>query len=109
MRWHHAGQRPLTDLAAWDCSSAPGTQRVLLTFSDKTATAPAQILGSSSPVSGSWLWAWANESILPEMSRDARSVRDWAEAHRHPSLAQPKIAADEQAAATPRILMCHAV
>ncbi|MFC5024124.1 DUF6882 domain-containing protein [Streptomyces coeruleoprunus] len=26
------------------------------TFPDRTATAPAQILGSFSPASGSWLW-----------------------------------------------------
>ncbi|MER5309485.1 DUF6882 domain-containing protein [Streptomyces sp. NPDC002773] len=45
------------------------------TFPDRTAAAPAQILASSSPGAGSWLWAWANESILPDMSRDARGVR----------------------------------
>lgn len=91
---------------SWGLGSADGwgldqrTGLITWTFSDKTATAPAQILGSFSPASGSWLWAWANESILPEMSRDARSVRDWAEAHGHHSLAQPKIDADEHAAAT---------
>ncbi|WP_327732990.1 hypothetical protein OG749_03080 [Streptomyces nojiriensis] len=68
------------------------------TFPDKTATAPAQILASFSPSAGSWLWAWANDSILPEMSRDARTIRDWAEAQGHHALAQPKIEADEQAA-----------
>ncbi|MFE7707810.1 DUF6882 domain-containing protein [Streptomyces sp. NPDC057486] len=76
------------------------TGLITWTFPDKTATAPAQILGSYSPTSGSWLWAWANESILPDMSRDARRVRDWAEAHGHLTLAQPKIEADEQTAAT---------
>ncbi|WP_406006757.1 hypothetical protein OG440_11590 [Streptomyces sp. NBC_00637] len=34
------------------------------------------------------------------MSRDARTFRDWAEANGHPALAQPKIEADESAAAT---------
>ncbi|MET8437025.1 DUF6882 domain-containing protein [Streptomyces sp900116325] len=76
------------------------TGLITWTFSDITATAPAQILGSFSPASGSWLWAWANDSILPKMSRDARRVREWAEAHGHLALAQPKIDADEQAAAT---------
>ncbi|MGW3661325.1 DUF6882 domain-containing protein [Streptomyces sp. NPDC005151] len=69
------------------------------TFPDRTATAPAQLLGSYSSSSESWLWAWANESILPEMSRDARAVRDWAEANGHPALAEPKVKADEQKAA----------
>ncbi|MER5280326.1 DUF6882 domain-containing protein [Streptomyces sp. NPDC002809] len=76
------------------------TGLITWTFPDRTATAPAQILASFSPSSGSWLWAWANESILPEMSRDARSVRDWAEAHGHPALARPETEADAQAAAT---------
>ncbi|MFJ8006625.1 DUF6882 domain-containing protein [Streptomyces fagopyri] len=44
-----------------------------------------------------WLWAWANESILPGMSRDARTVRDWALAHGHPALAEPKAEAEAEA------------
>lgn len=76
------------------------TGAITWTFPDKTATAPAQILASFNPSAGSWLWAWANESILPEMSRDSRIVRDWAETHGHPALAEPKVAADEQSAAT---------
>ncbi|MGW7044158.1 DUF6882 domain-containing protein [Streptomyces avermitilis] len=82
----------------WDLDQTTGI--ITWTFPDKTATAPAQILGSFSPVSGSWLWAWANKSILPDMSRDARIFRDWAEAHGHHALAQPKIEADEKAAST---------
>jgi hypothetical protein len=69
-------------------------------FPDKTATAPAQIIGTWLPASSSWLWAWANNSILPEMARDSRTVRDWAEEHGHPSLTQPKIEANREMAAT---------
>ncbi|THA80309.1 DUF6882 domain-containing protein [Streptomyces sp. A0592] len=76
------------------------TGLITCTFPDKTATAPAQILAGFTPSSGSWLWAWANESILPEMSRDARSVRDWAEAHGRHALTQAKADADEQVAAS---------
>ncbi|MCX4785585.1 MULTISPECIES: DUF6882 domain-containing protein [unclassified Streptomyces] len=82
----------------WDLDQTTGI--ITWTFPDKTATAPAQILGSFSPGSGSWLWAWANKSILPDMSRDARRFRDWAEANGHPALAQPEINADEQGAST---------
>jgi hypothetical protein len=82
----------------WDLDQTTGI--ITWTFPDKTATAPAQILGSFSPGSGSWLWAWANQSILPDVSRDSRSFREWAEANGHPALAQPEISADEQAAAT---------
>ncbi|WP_330262298.1 DUF6882 domain-containing protein [Streptomyces griseorubiginosus] len=82
----------------WDLDQTTGV--ISWTFPDKTATAPAQILGSFSPGSGSWLWAWANKSILPDMSRDARSFRDWAEANGHAALAQPKVSADAQSAST---------
>jgi hypothetical protein len=70
------------------------------TFSDKTATAPAQIIGSYNPSTASWLWAWANESILTGMSRDSRKIRDWAEAHGQLALIESKIHADEEKAAT---------
>jgi hypothetical protein len=66
------------------------TGLITWTLPEKSATAPAQRLANFSLSSGSWLWAWANENILAEMSRDARSVRDWAETHGHHVLAQPK-------------------
>lgn len=82
----------------WNLDQTTGI--ITWTFPDKTASAPAQILGSFSSASGSWLWAWANESILPAMSRDAGVFRDWAEGQGHSHLAQPKIDIDEKAAST---------
>lgn len=69
-------------------------------FPDRSATAPAQIIGTWLPASRSWLWAWANNSIRPELTRDSRAVRDWAEQHGHASLTVPKIEADKEKAAT---------
>ncbi|MFI9162076.1 DUF6882 domain-containing protein [Kitasatospora aureofaciens] len=46
------------------------------------------------------MWAWANQSLLPDMSRDSRSFCEWAEANGHPGLARPEIDADEQTAST---------
>ncbi|WP_194280471.1 DUF6882 domain-containing protein [Streptomyces fagopyri] len=69
------------------------------TFPDRTAGAPARILGSHSPSSESWLRAWADVSVPPGTSRDARTVRDGALANGHPALAEPKAEADEQKAA----------
>jgi hypothetical protein len=63
----------------------------------KIATAPAPILANFSPSAGSWLWACANEGILPEMSRDSVAVRDRAEAHGRP---EPKVQADVETAST---------
>jgi len=69
-------------------------------FPDRTATAPAQIIGTWLPAANSWLWAWANNSVLPEMARDSRVVRDWAEEHGHTTLTLPKVEADREKAAT---------
>jgi hypothetical protein len=82
----------------WDLDQRTGL--ITWSFPDRTATARAQILGSHNPSAGSWLWAWANTSILPDMGRDSLVVREWAEKHGQHALAQPKIAADEEAAAT---------
>jgi hypothetical protein len=81
----------------WDLDQKTGM--ITWVFPDKTATAPAQVLGSFSPGSNSWLWAWANQSIVPDMSRDARIFREWAEANGHSALARPNIDTDEKAAA----------
>ena len=83
---------------AWSVDQAAGIIR--WTFTDKTAEAPVQILGSLNASSGSWLWAWANESVLPDLRMDSLRVRAWAEANGHTNLAQPKIVADAEAAAT---------
>lgn len=63
-----------------------------------TATAPAQVLGTFAPRAGTWLWAWANRSLLSGVSRDSRSFCDWAQANGHPGLARPRIDADERTA-----------
>jgi hypothetical protein len=69
-------------------------------FPDRTASAPAQIIGTWLPASSSWLWAWANNSIQPDLARDSRAVRDWAEENGHPSLTVPRVEANREAAAT---------
>jgi hypothetical protein len=80
----------------WDLDQRTGL--ITWTFRDKTATAPAQILGSFNAATESWLWAWANDSILPDMSRDARTVRDWGQAHGHRALIEPKVHGDASTA-----------
>lgn len=76
----------------WDLDQTSGL--ITWTFPDKTATAPAQILGSYNADAGSWLWAWANSSILPELGRDAATVRDWALDHGVEALTIPKVDCD---------------
>jgi hypothetical protein len=80
----------------WDLDQTTGL--IQWTFPDRIATAPAQILASYNRPQGSWMWAWANESILPPLRRDSQRVRDWALDNGHPELAEPKLPADERRA-----------
>lgn len=82
----------------WDLDQSTG--EIKWTFPDKVATAPAQIIGSYNRSTSSWVWAWANDSILPAMSRDSEKVRDWAAANGHAGLALPRVEADEETAGT---------
>ena len=70
------------------------------TFPDKTATAPAQILGTHNSGAASWMWAWANDSILPAMRADSEAVRSWANDTGNTNLTAPKLDADDELAAT---------
>ncbi|MEU7335239.1 DUF6882 domain-containing protein [Streptomyces sp. NPDC007074] len=82
----------------WDLNQRTG--EIKWTFPDKVATAPAQILGSYNRSTSSWMWAWANDSILPSMSRDSEKVRAWAAAHGHSGLSLPRVEVDEETAGT---------
>ncbi|MFE4546858.1 DUF6882 domain-containing protein [Streptomyces sp. NPDC056785] len=82
----------------WDLNQRTG--EIKWTFPDRVATAPAQILGSYNRSTSSWMWAWANDSILPSMSRDAEKVRAWAAAHGHSGLGLPRVEVDEETAGT---------
>ena len=62
--------------ARWDLDQRTGL--ISWTFPDKVATAPAQITASRGPRADSWRRAWANSTILRELSRDSRAIRDWA-------------------------------
>ena len=69
--------------------------RLVLTFSDKIVTTPAQIIGSFDGDSKTWLWAWANSSIEPALARDAEKVRAYGERHGVKRLVDRKWPADE--------------
>lgn len=92
----HAKAWGLGSAGRWDLDQQTGM--ITWRFPDKTATAPAQILGSFNAEAESWLWAWANDSILPGMSRDARAVREWGEAYGHRALTEPKVHGDASTA-----------
>jgi hypothetical protein len=83
---------------SWNLDQTTGSIRWI--FPDKTVEAPAQILGSHNSAAGSWLWAWANETILANLRHDAERVRAWAETNGHTSLLQPKVEANDEVAAS---------
>jgi Family of unknown function (DUF6882) len=62
--------------------------------------ATAQIIATHNPSTTSWVWAWANDSVLPAMSRASRTVRNWGKAHGHAALTEPRIPANAEQAAT---------
>lgn len=76
----------------WDLDQTTGV--ISWTFPHQRATAKAQILGSYSPNGGTWMWAWANESILPDLRHDAETLRAWGEAHGHPAFTEPVFTGD---------------
>jgi hypothetical protein len=52
-------------------------------------------VGSISKVSGTWLWAWANASVLPNMKEQIEDVRRFGELHGLRELTTPKWNATE--------------
>ena len=74
-----------------------------LTFSKDGVTkviADAQIVGSYSTYSHTWMWSWANTSIIEEMKKDVGKVKEYGESHRYKDLSTAKWECDEDYAAT---------
>jgi hypothetical protein len=79
-RWDWDGERGAVVF------SEAGTPRVI---------AMGQLVGSVSRKTGTWLWAWANQSIEPRLRRDLDEVRRYGEHHGIWQLTTPKWEADE--------------
>ena len=70
----------LSSYERWDWDASHGT----IVFSDGAGprvVAGAQLVGSVSRKTGTWLWAWANGSIEPRLCRDLPEVRRFGEQH----------------------------
>lgn len=57
--------------------------------------ADIQFVGSISTKSNTWLWAWANPTVLSQLSHDVTNVREYGHAHGIEKLTKDKWAADE--------------
>lgn len=69
-----------------------------LVFSNKGATgviAKIQFVGSVSKTSQTWLWGWANESVLPGLTERIEVVRTYGEQHHFEALTERKWTAEE--------------
>ena len=69
-----------------------------LTFSENgvlKVIANAQIVGSYSTYSHTWMWAWANKSTDESMKKGAKKVLDYGERHHYKELTAAKWECDE--------------
>lgn len=90
----------------WSVDQELGT--ITWVFADRTATAPVQMIGSRREEgAGEWMWAWANESLMESMRRDAEKVRRWGMEHDHAALTSARFPADEETAATLAAVACR--
>ena len=56
-----------------------------------TVTAPVQVIGSYSSDEGSWLWSWANPSVIEPLTQAARLARAFGETYELSEFTQRKI------------------
>ncbi len=73
----------------------------LLTFSTAgipQVYAPAQVIGTHSTASESWLWAWENTSILPNLVLLSLRIREFGERHAYDRLTTARFPASEREA-----------
>jgi hypothetical protein len=80
----------------WDYDQDTGE----FTFSDggvPKVGADFQVVGSVSDISDTWLWSWANPSILDARRKDMHLVRRFGEEHGLSELTEERWPADEDA------------
>lgn len=78
----------------WDYDLDRGT----LTFSEDSlpkVVALIQVIGTTSISSKTWLWAWANEYLPPNVKKAVEEVRAFGERENIPELIKAKLPDDE--------------
>ena len=84
---------------AWHLDQGTGK----LTFSKDGVTkviADAQIVGSYSTYSHTWMWSWANKYVDEGMKKDIGKVKEFGERQNYKKLTTPKWECDEEHAGT---------
>jgi hypothetical protein len=81
--------------AAWSVDQDAGT----ITFTSPKgiiATAPVQFVGSYNTDDCTWLWAWSNPSLEPNLTEHAGKVRSFGLEHGYEILTTPKLTCPEE-------------
>lgn len=89
----------------WDMDQETG----IITFTTKKmiATAPAQIIGTYSLESGTWLWGWDHPSVVEGLAEHAKQVYEFGQANGIDHLTNRKIECDEDVCWGFTALACH--
>ena len=88
-------------LASYSWHLDQGTGK--LTFSEGSVTkvvANAQIVGSYSTYSHTWMWSWANKYVNEGMKKDIGKVKEFGAKHNYKELTTAKWECDEDYAGT---------
>jgi len=101
----HSNAWGLGTLDRWDMDQDDG--RLVFTSKTVTATAPAQIIGTYNPESGTWLWGWDHPSVVPPLREHAGRVRDYGQQHGIATLTTRMVECTEADAWEFTALACH--
>jgi hypothetical protein len=100
----HMGTWPLLE-SDWSVDQDEGA--IVFTTDEVEAVAPVQIIGTYNIADETWLWGWANSSIVPELQRDALRLQQSAVELGFPWLAERKLACSEDEAWEMTAVACH--
>ena len=80
----------------WSADLAVGS--ITFHFSDHSISGPVEVLGTWSSESGTWLWAWANESLPAGVIGASIATKAYGDAHAIEALSARKLDATESVA-----------
>jgi len=72
-----------------------GSGEVVFTFPDSVVSAPAQVIGRFDSLSGSWTWAWADDSLPENLKDEAFRLREFGAENGFQHLILPRWSAEE--------------
>jgi hypothetical protein len=91
--------------ADWSIDQESGT--VIFKLSDGlTAICPVQIIGTYNTLDATWLWSWANSSVVAALQQNALQVEEFGQKNGFEPLTIRKLACTEQQAWDLTALAC---